>query len=162
MYAYSMAAAHTNLPHVTMLNYMVSNVDMDEEGWKYIDALEDDVCEEPVNGVFYPGKPLPTVLHFCQFYRSAEIGFQKRRMRKAILECDKPLLTALPKSQGKNRYKNRDGEVSSYLFAFTVAFFSCSIGVSFLDYENGTESISKKCLYVMYITSCFKFDGEVL
>jgi hypothetical protein len=124
MYAYSMAAAHTNLPHLTMLNYMVSNVDMDEEGWKYIDEFGDDVCDEPVNGVFYPGFPLPTVLHFCQFYRSAEIGFQKRRMKKAIFECDKPLLAALPQSQGKNRYKNRDGEVRSFMFLFLFFFMS--------------------------------------
>lgn len=39
MYAYSMAAAHQELPHLTLMNYMISNTDMDEEGWPFIDAL---------------------------------------------------------------------------------------------------------------------------
>lgn len=56
MYAYSMAAAHVELPHFTMHNLMVSNVHAGDEGWKWIDALGDNVCEPPVNGVFYPGK----------------------------------------------------------------------------------------------------------
>jgi hypothetical protein len=114
MYAYSMAAAHVDLPHTTMVHYMVSNVDTGkDEGWSYIDPMGDDVCEDPVDGIFYPGKPLPNVLHHCQFYRSGEIGFQKRRIRKSIFECDQPMLAALPKELGKNRYKNRDGEVKA-------------------------------------------------
>ena len=114
MYAYSMAAAHRNLSHITMTHYMVSNIDMDEEGWKYIDAFGDNVCNPPINGIFYPNKPLPNVLHYCQFYRSGEIGFQKRRVRKSIFDCDKPMFAALPLDLGKNRYKNRDGEVRTY------------------------------------------------
>ena len=55
MYAYSMAAAHTELPHFTLMNLMVSNVHAGDEGWKYIDSLGDDVCVPPVDGVFYPG-----------------------------------------------------------------------------------------------------------
>jgi hypothetical protein len=64
MYAYSMAAAHTDLPHFTMHNLMVSNVHAGDEGWKWIDALGDNVCEAPVNGVFYPGtfRSVPVVL----------------------------------------------------------------------------------------------------
>lgn len=115
MYAYSMAAAHQNLPHLTMMSYMVSNIDMDEEGWKYIDVFQDNVCEEPVDGIFYPGQSLPTVLHYCQFYRSGEFGFQKRRIRKQLFDCDKPMMAHLPMDLGKNRYKNRDGEVSNIL-----------------------------------------------
>ena len=111
MYAYSMAAAHQNLPHWTMLNHMVSNIDMDEEGWKYIDVFGDNVCEEPLDGIFYPQYVLPTVLHYCQFYRSGEFGFQKRRIRKSLFDCDQPMMAHLPKDLGKNRYKNRDGEV---------------------------------------------------
>jgi hypothetical protein len=55
MYAYSMAAAHVDLPHFTMESLMVSNVHAGDEGWKWIDMLEDNVCEPPVDGVFYPG-----------------------------------------------------------------------------------------------------------
>lgn len=111
MYAYSMAAAHTELPHFTLHNLMVSNVHADDEGWKWIDALGDNVCEDPVDGVYYPGHNMPAVLHFCQFYRAAEIGFQKRRIKKELFNCDSPMMLELPKDLGTVDYKNRDGEV---------------------------------------------------
>lgn len=115
MYAYSMAAAHENLPHFTVLHLMVSNTDADDEGWAHIDALGDDVCQPPdENGIFYPGKLMPTVLHYCQFFRIGEIGFQKRRIKKTIFNCDEPLLVELPLNSGTVRYKNRDGEIIKY------------------------------------------------
>lgn len=55
MYAYSMAAAHVELPHFTLHNLMVSNVHAGDEGWQWVDVLGDDVCRPPENGVFYPG-----------------------------------------------------------------------------------------------------------
>lgn len=110
MYAYSMAAAHVNLPHTSMLHYMVSNTHMDEEGWPWIDVLEDDVCIPPDSkGIFYPDKQLPTVLHFCQFFRAGELGFQKRRIRKQIFDCDRPMMQEPPSNLGTLDYKNRDG-----------------------------------------------------
>jgi hypothetical protein len=126
MYAYSMAAAHEDLPHFTMMHYMVSNTDMDEEGWKWIDNLETDVCQPPKvtagdndlgisSMTFYPGKPMPTVVHFCQFFRIGELGFHKRRLQKSIFDCDFPLLVDPPLDIGKLDYKNRDGEVSNEL-----------------------------------------------
>lgn len=118
MFAYSMAAAHTNLPHLTLMNYMVSNTDMDEEGWNFIDSLGSEVCVPPTNGIFYPGKILPTVLHFCQFYRCDVFGFQKRRIPKYLFSCDYPLLRDLPSNLGNSTFKNRDGEVKSLLLYF--------------------------------------------
>lgn len=129
MYAYSMAAAHVNLPHFTAHHWMVSNTFADDEGWPWIDPLGmlvtyvyfcfekasnlgDAVCEDPVQGVYYPDKPMPTLLHYCQFFRAGEIGFQKRRIRGEIFKCDKPMMMELPKDLGKVDYKNRDGEVS--------------------------------------------------
>lgn len=111
MYAYSMAAAHQDLPHFTMLSLMVSNIDMNEEGWQHVDALKEDVCQPAVDGVYYPGKPMPTVLHFCQFYRIGEYGFQKRRIRKGIFDCNSPMMAEPPLDVAKLRYKNRDGEI---------------------------------------------------
>ena len=49
MYAYSMAAAHDNLPHLQLENYMVSNTDSPGEGWPLVDAL-DDACVPPDEG----------------------------------------------------------------------------------------------------------------
>ncbi len=106
-----MAAAHENLPHVTMEHFMVSNTNMDSEGWRFVDALGDKVCQPPVNGIYYPELPLPTFLHYCQFYRVGEFGFQKRRIPKSMFECDQPLLSELPTNLALTNYKNRDGEV---------------------------------------------------
>jgi hypothetical protein len=49
---------------------------------------------------FYPDKKMPTFLHYCQFFRAGEIGFQKRRVRKELFECHKPMLLELPTDQG--------------------------------------------------------------
>ena len=112
MYAYSMAGAHEELPHLTMEHFMVSNPGMEPgEGWRFIDALGDDVCRPPENGIYYPNKPLPTFLHHCQFYRIGDLGFQKRRVKTKQWECESPRFIETPLDIGKLDYKNRDGEV---------------------------------------------------
>lgn len=119
MYAYSMAAAHEQLPHFTMNHYMVSNTFADDEGWAWIDSLGYDVCQPPTSqGVYYPGRPLPIFLHYCQFFRAGNIGFQKRRIRQPIFDCEKPIMMELPLDLGKSKYKNKDGEVSHPALAF--------------------------------------------
>jgi hypothetical protein len=123
MYAYSMGAAHAELPHFTMTHYMVSNTFVNEEGWPWIDVLDTDVCVPPTatsdsdpNGVgerleFYPGKSMPIFLHYCQFFRAGELGFQKRRFRKDMFQCDRPMMVDPPLDLGTVDYKNRDGEI---------------------------------------------------
>jgi hypothetical protein len=59
---------------------------------------------------------MPSVLHFCQFYRAGEFGFQKRRIKKEMFNCDHPLMAELPRDIGKIDYKNRDGEVSAWFW----------------------------------------------
>eukprot|EP01035_Chromulina_nebulosa_P018906 gene18906-24709_t len=56
MYAYSMAAAHENLPHTILTSYMISNTDMDEEGWKYIDELKDDELPISLGNLTYKNR----------------------------------------------------------------------------------------------------------
>lgn len=80
MYAYSMAAAHENLPHLQLENYMVSNIDAGAEGWPLVSQL-DDACVPPVDGIYYPEVPLPNLVHYCQNYRAGDIGFAKRQVR---------------------------------------------------------------------------------
>lgn len=80
MYAYSMAAAHEKLPHLQLESYMVSDTGGYGEGWPHIDRLKD-VCVPPVHGIYYPGEPLPNLVHYCQSYRVGELGFYKRRVR---------------------------------------------------------------------------------
>lgn len=139
-----MGAAHENLPHFTVTHYMISNTIADDEGWKWIDNLKNDVClpsiafgnpgeELKLTGIirkkYYPSKPLPTFLHYCQFYRAGELGFQKRRIREDIFDCDFPLFEVPPSDLGTVKYKNRDGEVIIFLTRIILFIYS-SIDVS--------------------------------
>ena len=97
MYAYSLAGAHEALPHFSVMHHMISNTEVSDEGWVWVDAFRDDVCQPPVissikdpqTGIprseFYPNKNLPTLMHYCQFFRIAELGFQKRRILQEIM-----------------------------------------------------------------------------
>lgn len=128
MFAYSMAAAHEDLPHFIVKSYMVSNTDeLEIEGWPWIEALNDDVCEppevssikDPTTGIlrsaFYPKKSLPILLHYCQFYRIGDYEFHKRSIPPELLNCDFPMLHEPPLDLGKSRHKKKDGTVSSTL-----------------------------------------------
>jgi len=135
MYAYSMAAAHENLPHFTLENLMVSNTHANEEGWRWVDALGENVCAPPdkSTGLFFPDETMPSVLHFCQFYRAGELGFQKRRIRKELFACDKPMMQIPAPDLAKVRYKNRDGDILpiTSLQARRHAFMLCTIHRAF-------------------------------
>jgi peptidyl serine alpha-galactosyltransferase len=93
MYGYSMAAAHEELPHLTVDQHMVSEVDAYGEGWNWIDVLGEGVCEPPdAQGMFYPSLPMPTFIHYCQAYRIDEVGYGKRRVPHDIFSCSSPML----------------------------------------------------------------------
>lgn len=93
MYGYSMAAAHENLPHLTLDHYMVSDIDSWGEGWEWIDNLGEGVCELPdPNGIYFRNKPLPTFIHYCQAYRIDGVGYGKRRIPHEIFDCPSPML----------------------------------------------------------------------
>jgi hypothetical protein len=109
MYAYSMAAAHAELPHTQIENYMVSNTNAGGEGWAHVDVL-DDTCAPPVDGIYQKGTNLPTVLHYCQNFRAGEIGFAKRQVPKNIFNCDQPLLVEPPSNLGKVDYHIKNGK----------------------------------------------------
>eukprot|EP01038_Epipyxis_sp_PR26KG_P011460 gene11460-15352_t len=142
MYAYSMAAAHAELPHFTMTHYMVSNTFVDEEGWKWIDALGDNVCDPPINGIYYENRPMPTFLHHCQFFRAGELGFQKRRLKKEIFSCDSPMMMEPPLDLGKVNYKNRDGQnmtlgpQQARRNAFMICVIHRSLNSLLIDYKS--------------------------
>lgn len=129
MYAYSMGAAHQKLPHVQLWNYMVSNVDSHDEGWKWIDAL-DEVCAAPINGVFYPEHPMPTVVHYCQSYRAGEIGFMKRTAPRNMFSCESPMFKEPELGAGNLNYRVRQGKVSSH---FYTQQFGCVFVLFVLD-----------------------------
>jgi hypothetical protein len=91
MYAYSMAAAHEKLPHLQFEHFMISNTDSPGEGWPWIDKLEDSCLSPNEDGIYYPGTPLPTVVHYCQNFRVAHIEFAKRSASHSMFTCDAPL-----------------------------------------------------------------------
>jgi hypothetical protein len=114
MYAYSMAAAHEQLPHLTMFHYMVSNAEGGGEGWDFIDDLQE-VCAAPtlipgkkVGSVkverFYEGSNMPVLFHYCQHFKiTDELSFYKGGHRENIMSCaTKPFPMCEPDGVGKN------------------------------------------------------------
>lgn len=61
-------------------------------------------------GIYFPDKPMPTFVHFCQNYMVNNIGFAKRRVPKDVFTCESPMFVDLPDDLGKTgedsfRYK---------------------------------------------------------
>jgi hypothetical protein len=108
-----MAAAHENLPHLQFEHFMVSNTDSPGEGWPLIDKIEN-VCEPPVNGIYLPGTPLPTVVHYCQNFRAGLIGFAKRRAPKDMFSCEAPIFVEPPSNLDKSETRIHKNKVYSY------------------------------------------------
>ncbi|CAE7489782.1 unnamed protein product, partial [Symbiodinium microadriaticum] len=154
MYAYSMAAAHNRLPHLQLDHFMVSNVDMDQgEGWQWVDALGDDTCVAPnAEGIFYPDRPMPTFVHYCQFFRAAEWGFHKRRVYGDIFSCHRPMLLDPHLPHGDRApadrritmvdFKDRDGEIVKMSrkqvrrSAFVLCVIHTAMNAALLDYKS--------------------------
>jgi len=118
MHAYNLAAVHLKLPHATVLNHMVAHVDYsDSEGWKWIDALGDNVCQPPTEAlhadrkIFYPLSALPTLLHYHQYYEVGEFGFYKHLFDTKFFQCNSPLLVEPPLDVGKVRVVQKAGKV---------------------------------------------------
>jgi hypothetical protein len=65
---------------------------------------------------------MPSVVHFCQFFRAGELGFQKRRIKKDIFRCDAPMMEEPPVTLGTVKYKNRDGTVSTPFTPYTPLY----------------------------------------
>jgi hypothetical protein len=74
MYAYTMAAAHHNIKHVSLHNYMVSAPDYDgERAWQYIDVLKDLSCHLPVPKADVEIQ-MPTFLHAAHHFKACSKG----------------------------------------------------------------------------------------
>jgi len=154
MYAYSMAAAHEKLPHITLRHYMISNTDADDEGWDWIDKLtHDDVCQTSENGNYLPNKILPTFVHYCQWFRMADIGFQKRRITKLKpFTCSGPMMLDLPKNLSTFNYvikgdnsRHKISVIQAKRNTFTLCKIHDAINSAVEDYkqrscENGNSN----------------------
>ena len=101
MYAYSMAAAHLDLPHFQMEHYMVSNTQAGAEGWPWVDQLADSCEPADAKGIFFPGKPTPSVLHFCQTFHLGEQSFYKGMHRDKFIDCHTAPMPSIPSGSCK-------------------------------------------------------------
>jgi hypothetical protein len=72
MYAYNMAAAHVGVKHVTMANYMVSDVDADAgEAWEWVDKYTNISCHNPEIPLDIPA---PSLIHAASQYIACSKG----------------------------------------------------------------------------------------
>jgi hypothetical protein len=142
MYAYSMAAAHEKLPHLQVYQHMVSNVDSGGEGWDWVDKLAN-ACEPPnVEGIFQEGKPLPTVLHYCQGFKAGMLAFFKRQVTKHnIFSCESPMFMEPANDLDREPYVGNDVKreemkpVKAKRHGFAVCTLHRALNSAILDYK---------------------------
>jgi hypothetical protein len=160
MYAYSMAAAHERLPHFQVRQHMVSNVESDDEGWPWVDTLPN-VCDPPVNDIFFPDKNLPTFVHFCQNYMVGNTGFAKRRVPENIFSCDSPLFVDLPNNLDKMpdpyRFKRQKVEYKHPLYLYSVlTIMNFYNHICIIESVGESKTVEKRLIYVVCHSSNIK------
>jgi hypothetical protein len=98
MFAFSIAAAHLELPHQLVDSLMVSDVAAPGEGWELVDKIPaENVCGFCLHEQDHNKYALPSVLHMCQRYTLGEDWFfAKRRIPSDIYDCDTPLFEEPP------------------------------------------------------------------
>jgi len=102
MYAYCVAAAHLELPHLRLDGYMTSETEAYGEAWSLVDNLNDEsICSEDLS---LRTTHLPTFLHYCQRYKvGPEFVFWKRDLDEKFFSCGgSPLL--LPNQEQLREY----------------------------------------------------------
>ena len=108
-----MAASALVFLLTTLTTMMISGVDAYGEAWDYIDALpNEEVCRMGAspNPSAYP---LPTLLHYCQYYGVANVVFAKRSIPTNLFTCQSPLLEEPPIDAMSSQYAymfGRDGK----------------------------------------------------
>jgi len=96
MHAYSLAAAHLQMPHQLASSFMVSDVGAQRlEGWDFLEDVErKDACGANVEAV-HPNAPF--VFHYCQRYAVGKWFVGKYKLREDFFTCEAPLLREPPK-----------------------------------------------------------------
>jgi peptidyl serine alpha-galactosyltransferase len=94
MHAYSIAAAHLEMPHQLSKGFMISDVGTGHEAFGFLDNLtRKETCLAE-----FPKEKLPFVLHFCQRYALGRWFFSKYKLREDFFECDAPLMREPPRN----------------------------------------------------------------
>lgn len=125
MYAYSISAAHNQLPHLRLDHYMISNIDSGGEGWPLVDKIQTRMCGDLPD----LGLDQPVFLHFCQFYRVEHWGFHKRRVNEEMFSCEAPLFKIPPEDLEDTHWKEDPWKktVLSKQQARRMAFSLCNL-----------------------------------
>lgn len=89
MFGYSIAAAHLGLKHQLALGLMISNPNMDREGWQFVR----DASRSEVTLRLHDKEKLPHVLHYCQHFSVGNYFVSKYDIPDNFLSCDAPLLS---------------------------------------------------------------------
>ena len=55
-------------------------------------------------GIYFAGKLVPTVLHYCQSYAAGDIGILKRRVPRDLFRCDAKMLVEPPLDLASSQY----------------------------------------------------------
>eukprot|EP00935_MAST-01C_sp_MAST-1C-sp1_P002169 g2169.t1 len=150
MYAYTMAAAHQDIKHVSLTNYMVSSPgDGGERAWKYVDDAKSISCHDPK---FPAGSPRPTFLHAAHHFKACSGGdwprdapgsstcdmskgselwsLHKGHVPAVILRCEEPLMVQ-PPDDLINVQRKQEGKRQ----AFMVCMMTKQLNDMLLDYR---------------------------
>jgi hypothetical protein len=160
MYAYCIAAADLQLPHVNVASLMVSGHTIsDTEGWDFLEGiLSEDICRF---GAFVIVKAFeksreenvmvdkafsnavanfPHVLHICQRYMVGEWFFSKRKLPHDYFSCESPILVTPPDNLGfAFNYRVRPGDPRDQHISLdphemkASSFMICSISKALQD-----------------------------
>jgi hypothetical protein len=98
MHGLIVAAVQLKMPFTLTKSFTVSTTTAhDREGWVLVDQLEaTHVCTNSALEQAQIAPQLPVALHYCQRYIVGRHFFSKYRIRKNILQCNKPLMHLPP------------------------------------------------------------------
>jgi hypothetical protein len=160
MYAYCIAAADLQLPHVNVASLMVSGHTIsDTEGWDFLEGIpSEDICrfgafvivkafeksrEENLmadKGFSNAVAKFPHVLHICQRYMVGEWFFGKRKLPHDYFSCESPILVTPPDNLGfAFKYRVRPGDPRDQHISLdphemkASSFMICSISKALQD-----------------------------
>lgn len=148
MFAFSLAAAHLELPHQLIDSLMISNAGAGE-GWELINKIPREETCHFAQSADHEQYPVPSVIHFCQRYNVGPWLFAKHRTPKDIFSCESPLFRE-PESDIATKYnykKNPEGETTFVKNVKTIqddSFMICAL----------TRRVNDAALYFKKVNKC--------
>ena len=90
-------------------------------------------CLPPIDGIYFKGQPLPTLLHYCQGYRIGGHGFGKRGAPENMFSCASPMFKEPPNDLDRSPIKTKwKVVINLILFYQYVRLFSSSFEIHYV------------------------------